>query len=265
MLRGASAEAREALAERLDGTSGDLGALGQQLFGAAALFREEAAVRRVVTDASIDAEAKAGLVGDLFGDAVGEDALALLKDAVGRRWTRGRDLADVVEELGVVALVRSAGKDGGRISDELFSVRRLVDHEGDLRSALSDPSRSTADKRGLLEGLLRDKVQEATLQLVGQAVSGAHGAVDRALEDFQHLAAEAQDEKLATVRTARELGQQEQERLAGALSDQYGTAVHLQVVVDPAVVGGLRVEIGDDVIDGTVSSRIDEVRRRLAG
>ncbi len=106
-----------------------------------------------------------------------------------------RDLADVVERLGVVALVRSADKGADnksdRISDELFSVRQVVDGHGDLRSALSDPSRSPDDKRELLERVFGDKVQPATLMLVTQAASGAHGSFDRGLEEFQHLAAEA--------------------------------------------------------------------------
>jgi F-type H+-transporting ATPase subunit delta len=264
MLRGASAEASTALAEKLSQVSGDTAAVGEELIGVASVLRGEPTLRRVVTDASIEAEAKRGLIGNVFGRAVGESTIDLLDDAVGRRWTLGRDLADVVEQLGVVALVRSADA-ASRVSDELFAVRELVDGNDDLRSALSDPARSAEDKRALLERLLEDKIQRATLLLVGQAVSGEHGAVDRALEDFQHLAADAQDEKLATVHTARDLGDDVRERLAGALSEQYGITVHLQVVLDPALIGGLRVEIGDDVIDGTVSGRLEEAQRTLAG
>ena len=67
------------------------------------------------------------------------------------------------------------------------------------------------------------------------------------------------------VRTARELGDAELRRLSKALGKQYDTTVHLHVVVDPDLVGGLRIEIGDDQIDGTISSRIDDARRRLVG
>jgi F-type H+-transporting ATPase subunit delta len=265
MLRAASAGAQTALAEKLAQVSSDTATVGEQLLGVASLLRGEASLRRVVTDASIEGDAKAGLVGNVFGDAVGEATLDLIQDAVRRRWTAARDLADVLERLGVVALVRSAGDEGSQISDELFAVRQLVDGNDDLRSALSDPARSVADRGALLGRLLESKVQPATLLLVSQALSGAHGAVDGALDDFQHLAAEARDELLATVVTARSLEDDERDRLVQALSRQYDTAVHLQVVVDPDVVGGLRVEIGDDVIDGTVSGRLEDAQRKLVG
>jgi F-type H+-transporting ATPase subunit delta len=70
---------------------------------------------------------------------------------------------------------------------------------------------------------------------------------------------------VATVRVARPLSDADRRRLTEALSRTYGREIHLNVVVDPEVIGGIRVEIGDDVIDGTVSSRLDEARRRLAG
>jgi len=265
MLRGASAEAKVELSSRLEGLSGDATSTGEELFAVAAVLRNEAAVRRIATDASIEGDAKAGLMDNVFGNTLRTDALELAKDAVKRRWTATRDLADVIEYLGVLATVRSAADEGGRISDELFEVRQTVDGHEPLRSALSDPARTVADKRGLLQQLFAGKVKPATLVLVGQAVSGSHGSVDRGLEEFQHIAAEAKDEKIATVHTARELADSERERLAQALSQQYGTSVHLQVVIDPDVVGGLRVEIGDDVIDGTVSSKLEDAQRKLAG
>jgi F-type H+-transporting ATPase subunit delta len=265
MLRGASAEARQELVSRLEGLSGDAATTGEELFAVAAVLRAEAAVRRILTDASIEGDSKAGLVGNVFGRALGSESLDLVKDAVTRRWTVPRDLADTIEYLGVLATVRSAGEEGGRISDELFEVRQTVDANANLRSALSDPSRTTADKSGLLRQLLEGKVQQATLRLVGQAVSGSHGSVDRGLEELQHVAAEAKQEKIATVHTARPLDDGERDRLAQALSRQYSTTIHLQVVVDPEVIGGLRVEIGDDVIDGTVSSKLDDAQRKLAG
>ena len=89
--------------------------------------------------------------------------------------------------------------------------------------------------------------------------------MERAISDFQQVAADVQGELLATVRAADELSDDDQTRLSEALGRQYNRDVRLRVVLEPDLVGGLRVEIGDDVIDGTVSGRLDDARRRLAG
>jgi F-type H+-transporting ATPase subunit delta len=264
MMRGASADAYAAAASALPG-SGDLGKVAQDLFGVADLIRSEPGLRRVATDVSVDAEAKAGLVRGVLSGKVSPEALDIVATAVSQRWTAGRDLGDALEQLGVVAAVRSTGSDVTRLEDEIFAVGRLVQANPELRDALSDPARSRADKAGLINGLLGDKVLPATAALVQQSLSGSHRTVSVALASYQKLAAEVRGQGVATVRVARPLADAERQRLADALSRTYGREVHLNVIVDPEVIGGIRVEIGDDVIDGTVSSRLDDAGRKLAG
>ncbi len=265
-LRGASADALAALSDKLEGTSTtDAAQLGEDLFGVAALFRAEPGLRRVATDVSTDSSAKSGLLRQLLEGKVGAPALDLVADAVERRWTSTRDLADALEILGVVAVVNSAGDNAERLSDELFAVGRLIDAQPDLRTALSDPARSGADKAALLRDVLDGKTLPATLRLAEQALSGSHRSVTVAIEEYQKVAADAHGQRVAEVRVAHELSNDELTRLQDALSNQYGRTVHLNVVVDPKVIGGMRVAIGDDVIDGTVSGRLDDARRRLAG
>ena len=265
-LRGASAEALEALTRRVEGTSGeDAARLGEDLFGVADLLRSEPGLRRVVTDVSTDASAKSGLVRQILGGKVGDPALEVVADAVERRWTRTRDLADALEHLGVLAVVASAGDDSERLSDELFGVTRLLGEQDDLRTALSDPARSVEDKSALLATILGDRTLPATLRLTQLALNGSHRSVTAGIEEYQKVAADAHGQRVAKVVVAQQLTEQETSRLRDALSAQYGRQVHLNVVVDPGVIGGVRVEIGDDVIDGTVSSRLDDARRRLAG
>ena len=266
MLRGASADALTELADQIGTrTLADSATLGEELFGVARLLRSEAALRRVATDAAVEGDAKAALVGNVFGSAVGEKTLGVVQEAVRRRWTVSGDLVEVLERLGVLALVQSAGKDGPRVSDELFAVRHLVDENPDLRVALSDPTRAPADRVGLLTGLLGGQTLPATTTLVEQAVSDTDTTVDSSLRTFQDIAAGARGETVATVHSARALSAADQARLAGALGKQYDTSVHLHVVLDRELVGGVRIEIGDDVIDGSVANRLDDARRRLVG
>ncbi len=111
-LRGASAEAVAALSDELEAgvSSSDVAAtVADDLFSAATTLRAEAALRRFATDASIPAEAKSGLVNEVFAGKVHEVSLSVLASAVTRRWVAGRDLADALEHLGVVAYVKAAG------------------------------------------------------------------------------------------------------------------------------------------------------------
>ena len=267
-FRGASADAVAALTDELGTVVSDpsrAAAVAGDLFSVAATLRSEAALRRFATDASVPAEAKQGLVGEVFGSRVGADAVSLFAAAVARRWTNTRDLADALEHLGVIATVRSAGAETGRLADELFNFARAVKDHPELRDALSDPARSVEDKARLIGSLLDGKALPATASLARQALAGTYRTVSAALDDYQKTAAEVHGQAVATVRVARPLSAADSERLAGALSRQYGRPVHLNLLVDPTVLGGIRVEIGDEVIDGTVSSRLDDARRRLVG
>lgn len=247
------------------GTLEETATTGEALFGVAGTLRNEPALRRLVTDASVEESAKVDLATNVFGKAVGQVALTVITEAVRRRWKVAGDLPAVIEQLGVIALVRSAGARSAQITDELFALGRLVESTPELRGALADSSRAAADKVELLRGLLEGKVLPATLTLVEHAVVASVGSVERALAGYQQLAAAVQDELLATVRVARELSDADRDRLAAALGRQYGRDVRLRIVVDPDLVGGLRIEIGDDVIDGSVSGRLDDARRKLAG
>lgn len=263
-FRGASAEALATLSAQAEGAA-DAATTGAELFSVAGVLRAEPALRRVATDVSLLGEAKAGLVDQVFSGKVGADVLALLRTAVAQRWTASRDLADALEHLGTVATVTSAGSDAGRLADELFAFAGAVQENPDLRDALSDRSRSQADKAGLVRGLLEGKALPATVALAEQSLSGSHRTVGVALAAYQKVVADVQGKGTAVVRVARPLSAADTERLAGALSRQYGKNVHLNVVVDDSVIGGIRVEIGDEVIDGTVASRLDDARRQLAG
>ena len=267
MLRGASAEALADLRERLGrpATLDEAATTGDELFSVAELLRADAALRRVATDASLPAEAKQGLARQIFDGKVGAPTLKVVEAAFGHRWTSQRDLPDVLERLSEVAIARSTGAKAGQLADELFGVGRLLATNPELRDALANPGRSVDDRVALVDTVLSDKVLPATATLTKQALAGTYGTLSSALEVYRSVVADSVGEGVATVRVAQPLGERDLDRLRTALSRQYGREVHVNEVVDPEVIGGLRVEIGDDVIDGTVAGRLDDARRRLAG
>jgi F-type H+-transporting ATPase subunit delta len=285
-LRGASGESLEALVGDLErGLSGslvgrivdtvrgeaevrvDAGRVSEDLFLVAGLVADEPGLRRTLTNPSLPAKAKAGLVHQIFEGKLADSSVDVVASAAGRRWASTRDLSYALEHLGVIAAVRAAEAEdqGDRLEGDLFAFGRLVSTNPELRDALSDSSRSVEDKRTLLRALLEGKVSTAALKLAEQSVSGFHRTVAVAVEEYQKVTAVQRQRLVALVHVAKPLGPAETDRLRSALTRQYGREVRLNVLVDPGVIGGVRVEVGDDVIDGTVASRLDEARRRLAG
>ena len=183
------------------------------------------------------------------------------------RWASGRDLSDAIELAGLAAHVAAADKDGSldTLEDELFEGQRIIDESHELRGVLADRSIPAEHKSTLLDSIFGKKVSKAALALLKQAAATRTGSFDAVLARFADEVAARRQRVLAEVRSAYELGKAESKRLAEALSATYGQEVHLNVIVDPAIVGGLRVSIGDDVIDGTVAGRLEDARRQLAG
>jgi F-type H+-transporting ATPase subunit delta len=267
-FRGASADALADLIEELDRTVTDAAQaapVADELFSVTAVVRGDGGLRRFLTDRTMPQEAKTGLIGEVFGDQLGDASRTLIESASQRWWTRVRDLADALEHLGVVAAVKSAGTESERLTHELFALGEAVKNNPDLRDALSDPARSFDAKAELVDRLLSGKALPATVTLAKQALTGSYRTVNVALRDYEETAAAVHQQGLATVRVARPLSDAEQQRLGDALARTYDRPVHLNVLVDPEVVGGIRVEIGDDVIDGSVSSRLADAQRLLAG
>ena len=121
-------------------------------------------------------------------------------------------------------------------------------------------------KQALLNTLLDGKVTPATLRLISQMVLHPRGrSLTAALDLCAAIAARRREQLIAVVRSAVELSATQRRRLAEALAASYGHQVHLNVVIDPSVMGGISVQIGDELIDGTVASRLAAVRRKLAG
>jgi F-type H+-transporting ATPase subunit delta len=271
-MNGASREALGAARDRLDAltdnTSVDAAGLGDELAAVTALLDRESTLRRALTDPAQPAEAKAHLARRLLGDQLGAEALDLVTGMVRSRWSQSRDLVDAIEELADSADLIAAERAGGLddVEDELFRFGRILNGNTELRSALTDRVARTDAKSALLHTLLDGRVNPVTERLVIRLVTAPRGrSLDGGIESLSKLAAARRGRMVAEVVSATPLTDQQKERLGAALARVYGRRVHLNLDVDPAVLGGVRVRIGDEVINGTVAERLDEAARRMAG
>lgn len=262
----AAAAAGEARFDAILEAGVDRVALAQDLFGLSAALDDIATLRRALGDPSRTGEAKADLARRLFEGKVCAEALDLARTLVSQRWAAERDLADTMETLGVDALVAQAAAEGriDQVEDELFRFERIVAATPALRDAVTDRTAEPAAKDALVTRLLEDKSAPETLLLVRQAVRMPRGRrFPRIIEGYLEMIAARRRELSALITSAVELDATQRERLAVALQRIYGAPVHLNVVVDPAVVGGVLVQIGDEVIDGTIMRKLEGARRHF--
>ncbi|MFF8629365.1 F0F1 ATP synthase subunit delta [Streptomyces werraensis] len=271
-MNGASREALAAARERLDAltdsTSVDAAALADELAAVTALLDREVSLRRVLTDPAQAGEAKADLARRLLGSQVSGTAADLVAGLVRSRWSQSRDLVDALEELANTADLTAAQKAGAldNVEDELFRFGRIVSSSTELRAALTNRSAPASSKSELLRSLLGGRANAATERLVTRLVTAPRGrSLESGLESLSKLAAERRDRMVAVVTSAVPLSDQQKQRLGDALAKLYGRRMHLNLDVDPAVVGGMRVQVGDEVINGSLADRLEDAGRRLAG
>lgn len=265
--RKALAAARQVLGSTLAG-QGDPTTTARDLFAVIDVIDSNATLRRALADPSRESEAKRGLVQRLFGGKITNDAMAVLTAVVGERWSSERDLSDGIERLAVEAATASAEKQGraDALENEMFRFERAVAGDAGLRDAFGDRARSGSDKSVLAGRLLDGKVTPETALLAGRAAGYARGRrFDRVMEEYLAGIASRRGQSQAIVTSAVALSDAQDERLQAALSKMYGKPVQTNVVIDPSVVGGIKVAIGDDIIDGTVERRLDEARAHLSG
>jgi len=266
-VRGVSATSLAAVLEAVENTEGALDAVGDELFSVAAVLDVTPAVRRILTDPSTEADARSGVASSLLGGKVSPSTLAVVDVAARGRWSGGRALANAIEMAGLAAHVAAAERVGSldAVESELFEAQRVIDAERELRATLSDRTIPADRKATLVDTIFAGKVAPATLALLRQAAACRTGSFDGVLARFADEVAARRDRTLAEVRSAAPLGSAEMERLQAALTQKYGRTVHLNTIVDPAIIGGIKVSIGDDVIDGTIVGRLEDARRQLAG
>lgn len=260
----ASRVALQSATQQLAAAKGVSLATGEQLLAASRAIESSAQLRSVLADPAIESARKGELLTAVFG-ALDGAAAEVLSRSVSSRWSTAEELVDGVEELGIRAIALAAGPDAG-IEGELFAFGRAVSSDNELELAVGSKLGEPAAKAALVDGLLAGKAQPSTVAIVRHLVQSPRGRrIGQLLASAADIVADAAGARIATVTSAAPLAAAQLATLEKTLGARYGQALRINLITDPTIVGGLRVQIGDDVIDGTVAARLADLRIRLAG
>jgi F-type H+-transporting ATPase subunit delta len=151
------------------------------------------------------------------------------------------------------------------VEDQLYAFAKALEGQTKVREALTDPALPAENKKGLIRDLLGERANPHTVNALGFLIDqGRAREIGRIAEELARVAAARRAHQVAEVRSAVQLDEPQRQRLAAALSKATGRQVEVKVVVDPTVVGGVVAKVGDEVFDGSVRTRLAEVRGRLA-
>jgi F-type H+-transporting ATPase subunit delta len=259
--------AHDRLADLAAGAEPDvLAGVADQILAVADLLGREPGLRRALADVSRPTDDRVELLRGLLHGKVGDGTRALLEALIAGRWSRPTELRNAAERLGVEAVLAAAERadELGEVEDELFRFAQVVDGSPRLAAVLGDPGAPIDQRAALVDDLLDTKARPATVRLVKVALGGLGGrGFAASLTRLIELAAAARDRQIAYVTSAVPLTDEEEERLGAFLAQRYGRHISVKATVDPEIIGGLSVQIGSDLYDGTVLRRLTEARAAL--
>ncbi len=266
---------RDALAQartQLDSMAANSGAarlttLAENLLAVGRLLGREPILRRSLSDPAAPEDVRRELLDTVVGSQVGKAAKDLLHDLVASRWSSPADLVDTCELLAVQALLAAAEADDDLpdVEDQLFRFLRVCAGNTQLRAALGDSTASVQRRESLVADLLKGNANPITQALIKVAISGLGGrGFESSVERLVESAAQRRDHAAAYVTVATVLSAAQERELEASLAKIYGRKMSLLIVVDPSILGGLTVRVGDELYDGSIARRLAQVRAGLA-
>ncbi|GAA4907390.1 ATP synthase F1 subcomplex delta subunit [Stackebrandtia albiflava] len=232
------------------------------------VFASEPRLRRALTDPGREGADRASLAEQVLTGKVTPGTLKIVLALVKGRWGTPGELLDGLETVGVDAMLTAGSADDvlSDVEDELFRFRRLVDGDFELAGVIGNTSADPAGRAELVNSLLSGRANPITVRLAELAVRGYGGrGFDAGLAALIDRTAAKRDLQVAYITVAAPLPQDQENQLVERLSRIQGRRLSAKVTVDPEIVGGIRVQIGHDLYDGTVARRLTEARKALAG
>ncbi|WP_408910742.1 F0F1 ATP synthase subunit delta [Corynebacterium gottingense] len=272
-MKAASREAQAKVSEKLDQliqNSDNAVAVamnvGAELFLIVNQLDGERALRIAVADNSVESSQRTGIMRDVFSAKVADPTLEILLAAAEQEWSTPREFRTGVVNLGRRAIARGAEKDGKleQVETELYQLANVLEREKDLTQLLSDRTAASEKKRGLLANVIYGKVTMFTEALALQVIGRPrHNPVDDLVGLSSELAG-MRGKTVARVATAEELSDSQRGVLAQKLEKIYGREMAIHSEVDPSLLGGVVIRVGDEVIDGSTRGKLTRLRTDVA-
>lgn len=273
-MRSASRAALAALVKRFDEIADDLSdqrlsTLADELTSAAHMLEREIVVTRYLTVPAEDAAPRVRLIERLVEGKVGDTTLEILRSAVSERWSASSDLVDAIEHVARQALLMRAERAGkvDEVEEQLFWFSRVLDAQPRLGILLGDYSAPAEGRIGLLRKVLDGagtRVNPIAAALLSQTVELLRDQpAEEAVLGLAEVAVARRGEVVAHVKAAAELSDAQRTRVTEVLSRIYSHPVAVQMQIDPQLLGGLSISVGDEIIDGTLSSRLAAAQMQL--
>ena len=258
---------RDSLAPKLRDSGEDAWRIGNELFTITSALDHNIQLERALTDPSRTVEDKVAVVKTLIGDQAHPLVMEIMSDLVSRRWSRVSDIANAVEDFGVDGMMYYADYTNTtlQVSIELAELHSALLNLPVVRTKLYDATVSSEARVKLLYSLIGDAdFTKVTKRLAEHATCNLRNR--RYLQTIQWLInkfSRHMGESMVTVTTATPLSKEQVEKLIAIYSAKTGHPVHINSVVDPTVMGGMRIQVGDEVTDNTVVAQLQHLQRTV--
>lgn len=263
----ADRESRDSLAPKLRDTREDAWRIGNELFTITKVLDDSIQLERALTDPSRPVADKVAVLTELLGDNVHPMTMEIMTDLVSRHWSRARDIANAVEDFGVDAMMYYADATDAtlQVSVELSELHSALLNLPVVRAKLYDYQATSEARVKLFHEVFSGKtLNKVTMRLAEHATCNLRRR--RYLETIQWMInkfSRHMGESMVTVTTATPLKKEQIKRLVEVYSAKVGRQVHINSVVDPTVLGGMRIQVGDEVTDNTVVAQLQNLHRKV--
>ena len=247
-------------------TSADCATLSNELFHIWSSLDSSIGLRRALTDPARDATSKSELIANLFGKVLSAKALEIFSKAVSLRWSNPAQLADAIEQIAVEAEAAVANVDDklDLVLSEIFNFSKIILENPELRLALINRADSVERKQELLKSIFGQKFTSSSQRLLSKSVEGrGNRGIEKSISAYSNALTARRNRVNAHIKSSIALSDGQAKKLADSLTKKIGQPVHLNIEIDPSVLGGISIRFGDEVIDGTISNRLAEASRAL--